>query len=313
MLADIPLSELDGEACKRVFRRILAVNAEIAAQRAQGLATIRAEGDLRERSSLTVGVASQHRVFAALREVLNHAWRIDHKIKYNPVYAASDLLEPEYTPEAASWSQEEAQRFLAHAASDPELGLLFRIAVLGGARRGELVGLRWSGADLDAGYLTVTRPVLKLGGQLHEEERGAKSRAGRGRRIWLSRKTVELLKAHKETQDLERQFAGAGWADHDLIFCQPDGTPHNPDRVYRRFRRLAAEAGVPVIKLHEGGRHTHASMANDAGVNREITRQGMGHADAEMTSHYTHTQAAANRAAAEQIESYISGEKENGA
>ena len=34
--------------------------------------------------------------------------------------------------------------------------------------------------------------------------------------------------------------------------------PINADQVYRRFRALAAEAGVPVIKLHEGGRHTQA-------------------------------------------------------
>lgn len=312
VLADTPLSELDGEACKRVFRRILAVNAEIGAQRAQALATIRAEGDLRERSSLPVGVASQHRVFAALREVLNHAWRVDHKIKYNPVYAASDLLEPEYTPEAKSWSAAQAQRFLAHAAGDEELGLMFRVAVIGGARRGELVGLRWAGANLDAGYLTVTVPVLMLGGKLHEEERGAKSRAGRDRRIWLDAETIRLLREHRDRQYLA-SLEAADWHDHDLIFCQPDGSPHNPDRVYRRFRRLAAEAGVPVIKLHEGGRHTNASLANDAGVNDEIRRKTLGHSDAAMTSHYTHIQADANRAAAEALAPLVDGEKENGA
>lgn len=246
-------------------------------------------------------------MFAALREVLNHAWMADHKIRYNPVYVASDLLEPEYTPEAASWSRAEATRFLAHAAHDEELSLLFRVAVIGGARRGELVGLRWSGADLDAGYLRVTVPVLKLGGKLHEEERGAKSRGGRGRRIWLDAQTIGLLREHRERQFWDRLTAGDGWIDKDLVFCQPDGSPHNPDRVYRRFRRLAAEAGVPVIKLHEGGRHTQASLANDAGVNDEIRRKTLGHSDAAMTSHYTHIQAEANRAAAEAIAAQVDG------
>ncbi len=301
VLADVPLERLSGDDCKKVFRRILAINEEIASQRADGRAEIRAEGDVRERSSLQVGVASQHRVFAALREVLNHAWKADHKIRYNPIYAAADMLEPEYTPEAANWSAAEARRFLAHAAGDDELGLLFRIAVIGGARRGELVGLRWAGADLDAGYLTVTVPVLKLGGKLHEEKRGAKSRAGRGRRIWLDAETIRLLRAHREAQYWQRITAGESWTDKDLIFCQADGTPHNPDRVYRRFRRLAAEAGVPVIKLHEGGRHTQASLANDAGIDAEIRRKTLGHSTAAMTSHYTHIQAEANRAAAESL------------
>jgi len=40
---------------------------------------------------------------------------------------------------------------LAHATTGDPMGLMFRIAVLNGERRGELCGLRWSGADLDKG------------------------------------------------------------------------------------------------------------------------------------------------------------------
>jgi hypothetical protein len=48
--------------------------------------------------------------------------------------------------------------------------------------------------------------------------------------------------------------AGPAWQDDDLIFCQADGRPWNPDYVSKRFKKLAAQAGVPVMKLHEGGR-----------------------------------------------------------
>jgi hypothetical protein len=41
--------------------------------------------------------------------------------------------------------------------------LLFRFALLRGARRGEACGLWWSGTDLEAGYLTVARPLLLIG------------------------------------------------------------------------------------------------------------------------------------------------------
>jgi len=33
---------------------------------------------------------------------------------------------------------------------------------------------------------------------------------------------------------------------------------------------IAAQAGVPVIKLHEGGRHTGNSLMRDAGVDQEV-------------------------------------------
>ena len=32
---------------------------------------------------------------------------------------------------------------------------------------------------------------------------------------------------------------------NDLIFCQADGRPWNPDHVSKRFKKLAAQAGVP--------------------------------------------------------------------
>jgi hypothetical protein len=58
-------------------------------------------------------------------------------ILFNPVYAVE--LEPEETPEAQRWSAAEAARFLA-ATADDRLGLMFRLVVLRGARRGAAPG-----------------------------------------------------------------------------------------------------------------------------------------------------------------------------
>ena len=66
---------------------------------------------------------------------------------------------------------------------------------------------------------------------------------------------------------------------------------------------------MPVITLHEGGRHTNASLSNEAGVNAEIRHQTLGHSDQAMTSHYTHIQAVQNRTAAEAIAALVDGGK----
>jgi len=71
--------------------------------------------------------------------------------------------------------------------------------------------------------------------------------------------------------------------------------------VLRRFKRLAADAGVPVVKLHEGGRHTYASLSDEAEVSQEIRQRTIGHATAAMTSHYTHVRAEQHRDPAEQV------------
>jgi hypothetical protein len=63
---------------------------------------------------------------------------------------------------------------------------------------------------------------------------------------------------------LECQFAGNAWQDNGLVFCQPDGRPWNPDYVSKRFKRLAADAGVLPIKLHET-RHSANSLMRGRG------------------------------------------------
>ena len=294
----MPLERLDGAHAAAVFARIDHINAEITARSGDSRAYVRVEGDLRTRPRL-VGVAAQHRVHAALREFCNFEVRKTRRLAFNPAWAVE--LEPEITPEAQRWSATETSAFLAASAADP-LGLLFRIVLLLGARRGEAVGLRWSGSDLDAGCLKVERPILLIGADVTEGR--PKSRAGE-RLIWLDDDTIGLLKAHHETQDLERQFTGEAWEDNDLVFCQADGTPWKPDYVSRRFKALAKAGGLPPRKLHEG-RHMAASLARDAGNDPEIRRRRLGHADVAMTSHYTHIEAQASRAAANDVARYVS-------
>lgn len=94
-----------------------------------------------------VSASTQHRIFATLRTALNAAVR-QRKLTYNPCVGME--LEPGERTEAKRWTAAEAARFIA-AVADHAMGLMFRIAILAGMRRGELVGLRWSGADLDRG------------------------------------------------------------------------------------------------------------------------------------------------------------------
>ena len=68
----------------------------------------------------------------------------------------------------------------------------------------------------------------------------------------------------------------------------------------KRFKRLAAEAGVPVIKLHEGGRHTGNSLMRDAEVSQELRMRAIGHSDKAVNDRYTHVLVEAHLAAAEQ-------------
>jgi hypothetical protein len=109
--------------------------------------------------------------------------------------------------------------------------------------------------------------------------------------VFLDAKTAQLLHEHRKTQVKARIKAGEAWQDHDLVFCQADGRPWLPDHVskrFKRFKRLAAQAGVPAIKLHEGGRHTGNSLMRDAGVDQKVRMREVGHADKTVNDRYTH-------------------------
>ena len=281
-LADVLAERISASHCAMVFDRIDEINAEIRASKAEGISPVPLPpGDVRQRPRI-VGVARQHRVYAVLREFLNHLWKQRHIITYNPVYAIE--LEAEQTPEAQRWSAAETRQFLAYC-DEPgrEFGLMFRTVALRGARRGEAVGFRWAAANLEERYLGVTRPVLQIGGVVTEGT--AKTKAGE-RRIYLDDGTSNRYKAHRSAQVKARLRASTAWEDHDLIFCRADGTPWPPDQVSREWKRHCAAAGVPVIKMHEG-RHSAASVARDAGVDPKVRREQMGHTTDKMTDHYT--------------------------
>jgi integrase len=267
-------------------------NAEIEHQRAEGRALIEIDGDVRSQPRI-VGPTTQRRIFATLRAALNAAVK-QRKITFSP--CAGVELDPEAHTEARRWTPEQAAMFLNATAADP-LGLMFRIAVLRGCRRGELWGLRWAGADQDAGVLVIDKTILELDGHLVEGK--PKTRAGE-RRVYLDAETGRLLREHRKAQLAARLRAGVDWQDHDLVFCRYDGTPWRPSYVSRRFAALAQAAGVPVIKLHEA-RHSAISLMRDAGVDRDVRRREAGHADTEVADRYTHVLDAAHRQAAQQV------------
>jgi hypothetical protein len=138
----------------------------------------------------------------------------------------------------------------------------------------------------------------RLGGRATEGP--PKTKAGE-RLIFLDAETARMLREHRTAQVKARMPAGEAWQDNDLIFARADGSPWPPDYLSRRFKRLAAEAGVPVMTLHEGGRHTGNSLRRDAGVDQEIRMRQASYADREVNDRYTHVREEAHLQAAEQV------------
>ncbi len=280
--------------------RIDAWNAEIRAANAERRRPV-LDGDVRGRAKL-VGAATQRRVFATLRNSLNAAVK-QRRIVYNPCDGVD--LEPEDRDPARIWSPEQVRAFL-NTTEDDRLGLLYRLVLTRGLRRGEVAGIRWSDADLDAKELHIRRPILQLGGKLVESR--PKTRAGE-RTVSLTADLVTRLRVHRRRQLTERLAWGEAYEDRDMVFAREDGSPIPPDYVTRHFRELAEKVGLPPIKLHEG-RHTAASLALEAGLDIKIVSDQLGHATTRITHDlYQHVRRAVHGDAAEKVEDLLAASK----
>ena len=299
VLKDIAVDRITGEHCAMVFSRIDDINEELDHAREQGREPNVPDDVRKERKH--VGLSTQAGIYRALRAFLNYQWKKARTITFNPIYAVE--LEPAEHTAPLTWSPEQVGHFLAFQADD-RLIWLWRLALLRGFRRGELCGMADTDFDDGEGCITVNAALLEIGGRLVWGK--PKSRAGE-RVVDLDDSTTAAGKAHRARRKRERLRAGSAWTDSRLMFTTELGDPLRPDWVSARFKDLAAEAGLPVIKFH-GARHTAASLALEAGVDVRIVSAQLGHADTQVTQNtYQHVRRAVAKDAAEKVVSLLAG------
>jgi len=246
-----------------------------------------------------VGPRTVQYVHATIRKALNDAVRWGLLVR-NPAHHAAAP-----TPrriELRTWTAAELHWFLA-CVRDDRLYAAWRLAALTGMRRGEVLGLRWADLDLDAGWLSVRQTLVVVDNQPQASE--PKTARGR-RRIALDPSTVAALRAHHKAQAAERLAAGPAWANTDLVFTRQDGAPLHPEHVRRQFDRHIARAGLPRVRFHDL-RHTHATLALQAGVHPKVVSERLGHTTVAMTLDiYSHAIPAMQQDAAATIAGLVS-------
>ena len=119
--------------------------------------------------------------------------------------------------------------------------------------------------------------------------------------VGIDRDTVEGVKAHRTLRKRERLAAGEAWEESGQMFTDELGRRLHPEYVSRRFRELAAEAGLPVIKFH-AARHTAATLALAAGVDIKIVSEQLGHSTTRITQDlYQHVRLQVHQDSAEKV------------
>jgi integrase len=215
----------------------------------------------------------------------------------------ADPPHPHAGQEMRTWTALELRTFFEHVSTD-RFYAAFVLAGTTGMRRGEVLGLRWRDLDLDAGRAAIRQTLLSVGyAVLFSTPKTAKGR----RSIALDAVTVASLREHRRRQLEERLAFGRGYGDQDLVFVREDGSPVHPDYFSERFERAEKDAGLPRIRLHDL-RHTHATLALQAGVHAKVVSERLGHATVGITlDTYSHAIPAMEEEAAARVAAIVFG------
>jgi integrase len=287
-LGDVRLSKLDAERLDAAYRR----------WQSQGL------------SASTVH--KYHSILsAALRQAVKWGW-IDQAPTARatpPSPARKEMLVP--TPEQLTALVKKAE------AIDPVLATAVALAALTGARRGELVALRWSDIDMAKGQLRIARSLTVAKGEQHTGP--TKTHASRD--LALDPVCVEVLR-RRRAYALEKSAEAESPLVNDpyvLSYNANGAIPANPDTLTHHFGALCVAMEKPALKrlrkkdakrtdlapkdrwpfrFHDL-RHFSVTTLIAAGVDVRTVAERHGHARATMTlDRYAHALPERDREAA---------------
>jgi len=132
--------------------------------------------------------------------------------------------------------------FLA-TARQHRLSAFFHVAAYTGARRGELLNLRWPDVDLGAKTITVTGSTAVISG----ERIDGTTKSGRTRVVSIDDETIAVLRQHKTDQSADQLRAGDSWhgVKNGYVFTTGWGEPIYPDTVTSLMTKLIRAHNQP--------------------------------------------------------------------
>ena len=209
--------------------------------------------------------ATVNRYFATLSRVFTIAIKEWEWLDESPLRRLSKLREP--PGRSRFLSADERTRLLRACRQSPNQDLYTTVvlAISTGARRMEVMGLRWQDVDLKRGLIT-----------LHLTKNGTR------RAIPLQGHALKLLKARYRHHDDHRDDLG----DNGLLF-PGRRNPKKPANLRVSWENALAAAGVENFRWHDL-RHTAASYLAMHGATLVEISEILGHRSLEMVKRYAH-------------------------
>ncbi len=179
----------------------------------------------------------------------------------------------------------------------------FILAIYGGFRRGELLGLEWSDISFDDMTISIQRSSLYAPalGVFTDTTKTEQSK----RVLKLPQKVFDILKKLRSEQAEQQLSMGDRWENSNRLFLNPNGEPIHPNTPYDWLKRFCEKENIRFLGIH-AFRHLNASLLINSGADVRTVAAVLGHSQATTTLNiYAHSFAAAQAAALEAVSSVI--------
>lgn len=215
------------------------------------------------------------KMLGTMRSVFQLALR-KNVIKANPAAEVSAVGRPARARDALTTAELEILR--EAVVGDPWEACW--MLTLAGLRRSELLALRWTDFDAEAGTLSITKGRPFIGG-----EQGTKT--ARGQRVLpLDEERRGLL---VELRARQVEMYGETTVATGYIVVNEHGRPMRPESWTRRWRALCvATEGVRDEHTLHAARHSTVTLMRNAGVPDHIVAAWHGHDEVVMRQTYSH-------------------------
>ncbi len=185
-------------------------------------------------------------------------------------------------------------------AYDPRLGFAVHLAAVTGARRGEVLALRWCDFDHERRVVRIQNAVIIGDGDKPVLKNGTKT--GDERTVSLDDWTFTRLEKYRAENDALAKEAKTHIRDNAFLFSNDINgiTPMSPDYLSSMYQKARAKVGLKSVRLHDL-RHYHATALLTGGVDVATVAGRLGHSGGgRMTlAVYAHFIEPADRKAAE--------------
>lgn len=242
-------------------------------------------------------------VLSTLRSVFTQAvkWKV---LKANPC----DGISPPKKPKKVQKVYDEAEIALLFEKLKTERldwQVLVSIAVMTGAREGEIAGLEWKHIDLDKQTIVFEQTIVEEKGVGVTVRPGLKG--GKDKIVSIPDSLAALLSEYKKVRKIEKEAAQEEWTwpDHFFLFSNINGKPIRTDSIYQRWIKFIEKNRLERIRFHDI-RHTSASLLIAKGVHAKVIQERLGHADIGTTMNtYSHVFREADQSAASHFDNLI--------